>query len=188
MLLRGDSSYPHLWSVSSGCADFPRFQLLARCVTIQAGLKALTGFFLQGTKFPRSQHTVPKHEQAHTQLCPYQTASFELCPSSALSPWGSRAAVTVRVGRTWHLTHHFRFEGWLNLSVLQFLPVNSPEESVFPDVSFTLQATAKAFCRMFSHQLLGRKYQTIHFNAGRKVRVTFPCLQCSYFSPEDTHC
>lgn len=107
--------------------------------------------FLQGTEFPRSQHTVPKQEQAHTQPCPYQIASFEPCPRCALSPQGSRAAVTVGEGRTWHLTHHFRFEGWLNLSVLQFLPVNSPEESMFPDVSFTFQATAKAFCRMFSH-------------------------------------
>lgn len=86
------------------------------------------------------------------------------------------------------ITHHFRFERWLNLSVLQLFPVNSPEESVFPDVSFTLQATAKAFCRMFSHQLLGRKHQTIQFNAGRKVRATFPCLQCSCSSPEDAHC
>lgn len=46
---------------------------------------------------------------------------------------------------------HFGLERWLDLSVFQFLPVNSPEESVFPDVSFTFEAAAKALCGMFSH-------------------------------------
>lgn len=48
---------------------------------------------LQGTKFPGLQHTVPKHEQAPRQLCPYQTASLCRAPdlSSNATP-GSRAA------------------------------------------------------------------------------------------------
>lgn len=63
----------------------------------------------------------------------------------------SMTADTFSEGSTWHLTHHFRFERWLNLSVFQFFPVNSPEKSMFPDVSFTFKATAKALCGMFSH-------------------------------------
>lgn len=55
MLLRGDSCYPHLLPVSGGwcgCANFPRFQLLTWCRTIQAGLKPLPGFF--------ARHKVPQ--------------------------------------------------------------------------------------------------------------------------------
>lgn len=68
-----------------------------------------------------------------------------------LTPRDSMTADTFSEGSTWCLTHHFRFERWLNLSVFQFFPVNSPEESMLPDVSLTLKATAKAFCRVFSH-------------------------------------
>lgn len=76
-----------------------------------------------------------EHHQAGTTLTPQERIPTDTCGK----------------GHVWPLTHHFGLERWLDLSVFQFFPVNSPEESMFPDVSFTFKATAEAFCRMFSH-------------------------------------
>lgn len=39
-------------------------------------------------------------------------------------------------------SHNFGFEWWLNLSVLYFLPVNPPEESMASDIFFTSGTTS----------------------------------------------
>lgn len=43
-----------------------------------------------------------------------------------------------------HLTHHFGFERWLDLSVSQAFPVDASEESLLSDVPLTFQAAAEA--------------------------------------------
>lgn len=60
----------------------------------------------------------------------------------------------LRSCRVWRgRTYSSRFEGWLHLLVLQFLPVHVAEEAVLSDVSLPLWTTAQAFRWMLCHQL-----------------------------------
>lgn len=54
------------------------------------------------------------------------------------------------------LAHHFGLEWWLDLPVLQFLPVDPPEEGVFSHVPFPLGPAAQTLAGMFGHQLESR--------------------------------
>lgn len=55
------------------------------------------------------------------------------------------------------LTHHFGLEGWLDLPVLEFFPVDPPEESVLPNVSLSLWPATQPLAWVFGHQLEGSR-------------------------------
>lgn len=50
-------------------------------------------------------------------------------------------------------THHFGLEGRLDLPVLEFLPVDPPEEGVLPHVPFPLGPATQPLAGVFGHQL-----------------------------------
>lgn len=53
------------------------------------------------------------------------------------------------------LTYHFGLEGRLDLPVLQFLPVDPPEEGVFTHVPLSLGPATQPLAWMLGHQLEG---------------------------------
>lgn len=55
--------------------------------------------------------------------------------------------------RTLFGTHHFGLERWLDLPVLQFFPVDPPEEGVLSDIPLSLRPTAQPLGRVFGHKL-----------------------------------
>lgn len=50
-------------------------------------------------------------------------------------------------------THHFGLEGWLDLTVLQLLPVDPPEEGVLPHIPLALGPAAQPLPGVLGHQL-----------------------------------
>ena len=50
-------------------------------------------------------------------------------------------------------THHFGLEGWLDLAVLQLLPVDPPEEGMLPHVPLALGPAAQPLPGVLGHQL-----------------------------------
>lgn len=50
-------------------------------------------------------------------------------------------------------THHFGLEGWLDLTVLQLLPVDPPEEGMLPHVALALGPAAQPLPGVLGHQL-----------------------------------
>lgn len=50
-------------------------------------------------------------------------------------------------------THHFGLEGRLDLPVLEFLPVDPPEEGMFPHVPLPLWPATQPLAWVFGHQL-----------------------------------
>lgn len=58
-----------------------------------------------------------------------------------------------------NVSYHFRLEGGLNLSVLEAIPINSPEEGMLSDVPLPLRAAAQTLGRVLGHQLLKNIYK-----------------------------
>jgi len=46
-------------------------------------------------------------------------------------------------------SYNFGLEWWLDLSILNFLPVNPPEESMASYIFFASDTTAKSLCWVF---------------------------------------
>ena len=158
MLFTGDSQEQHLPHASSSSCEYAsltHFQHLMQCMNVQSGLQPLWDFFTRSKQqwvMPQAAKTLADFQMGlPPSKCPILEDFQHHQASTTLTPQESTPADTCSEGRVWHLTHHFGLERWLDLSVFQFFPVNSPEESMFPDVSFTFKATAEALCRMFSH-------------------------------------
>ena len=77
--------------------------------------------------------------------------------------------------------HHFGFEGGLDLSVGQAVPVNASEERLLPDIPFPLGPTAQPLGRVLGHQLRERERERESERERERERSMFICRSLKIF-------
>lgn len=79
--------------------------------------------------------------------------------------------------KTLFRTHHFGLERWLDLPVLQFFPVDPPEEGVLSDIPLSLGPAAQPLGGVFGHELeRKRRKDSLVTAASRSQHLPWPVL------------
>lgn len=60
-------------------------------------------------------------------------------------------------------TNDFWFEGWLNLTILDFFPIDTPEEGMTTNVIFASETTAEPLARILCEKLKKENVKQLAF-------------------------